>query len=510
MTLTFGRSNRANLYPICRGIWLFAVMASKTIFRVESHLAQTVVYQTALDALYSMAKVQRDELRALMTPDMNDPNWIPPDFWDVSDNVQFFRHIYDQRFGNESGMVTGYWGTMVQMADYEKDALLAAPLKAAQDRLERKQLSVDILQSKLNHAHLDNVSWTSVLCPLIDFAPDLHHLKDDFEAQTNELLKIHQIPETRETKIIPFASNSANEMTPAGMLQAIEDHFTQRGINRRTHKGRIYIHSGDGKTFDMYIKLLKYMSTHEDDLQALRCILPMLEAWHTKWTDLSRTIRASLGKDAPESDPSTLKAFACETNCKMPTDPHKVDFYEGKHLLELAFNAHILLLWECVLHLSQTSSTLSLIMRATGRDILETSDLVQFFADKSKANDLPSLSSLEEKARKLAARHTTTKAWERVMHPVPGYETSIPRGSEWTSEPGSTDSNKNAGSDDESDEVSEYSMEERTETHDTTLANAILFLRNTIWWREFDAAVRKGDTGRMYEIMKVGECKYCA
>lgn len=335
---------------MCRGIWLFAVMAPKTIFRVESRLAQTVVYQTVMDALYSMAKGQREELRALMrtnSGDPDDPNWQPPtDFWDVSDNVQFFRHVYDQRFGNESGMVTGYWGTMVQMADYETDALLAAPLIAAQNHMERKQLSVDILQSKINHTHLDNVSWTAVLRPLLEFDPNLSYLKTSFEARSTELLRVHQIPESRETKILPFSSNNANEMTPAGMKQAIADHFLQRGIDRDTHKGRIYIHSGDGKTFDMYLKLQKYLSTHENDIEALRCLLPMLETWHTKWTDLSRTIRASLGKDAPDSDPSTLKAFARETNCKVPTDPHKIDFYEGKHLLELAFNAHILVLWE--------------------------------------------------------------------------------------------------------------------------------------------------------------------
>lgn len=115
--------------------------------------------------------------------------------------------------------------------------------------------------------------------------------------------------------------------------------------------------------------------------------------------------------------------------------------------------------------------------------------------------DLPTLSFLEEKARTLARRHTTTKAWDRVMHPIHGHETSIPHGTEWPTEPIPT--NDNGGNDEQSDEVSEYSTEERTETQDTTLANSILFLRNAIWWFEFDAAIRKGDTGRMYEIMKV-------
>ncbi|KAF8810192.1 hypothetical protein BYT27DRAFT_7011859, partial [Phlegmacium glaucopus] len=38
---------------------------------------------------------------------------------------------------------------------------------------------------------------------------------------------------------------------------------------------------------------------------------------------------------------------------------------------------------------------------------------------------------------------------------------------------------------------------------DTTLANSILFIRNAIWWREVCTAVAEGDSGRVWEIMKV-------
>ncbi|KAF8235504.1 hypothetical protein L208DRAFT_1392366, partial [Tricholoma matsutake] len=42
MLMTFGCSDRANLYALCRGIWYFAVKAHHSIFRVESHMGQSV------------------------------------------------------------------------------------------------------------------------------------------------------------------------------------------------------------------------------------------------------------------------------------------------------------------------------------------------------------------------------------------------------------------------------------------------------------------------------------
>jgi hypothetical protein len=38
---------------------------------------------------------------------------------------------------------------------------------------------------------------------------------------------------------------------------------------------------------------------------------------------------------------------------------------------------------------------------------------------------------------------------------------------------------------------------------DVTLANGILFIRNATWWLEMCRAVAMGDTGRVWEILKV-------
>ena len=42
-----------------------------------------------------------------------------------------------------------------------------------------------------------------------------------------------------------------------------------------------------------------------------------------------------------------------------------------------------------------------------------------------------------------------------------------------------------------------------SEDGDLTLANATLFMRDGIWWREVCTAIALGDPGRVWEVMKV-------
>jgi hypothetical protein len=53
------------------------------------------------------------------------------------------------------------------------------------------------------------------------------------------------------------------------------------------------------------------------------------------------------------------------------------------------------------------------------------------------------------------------------------------------------------------DTLSDLSGNADSPDGDVTLANATLFIRNAIWWREMCKAVATGDTGRIWEILKV-------
>lgn len=165
-------------------------------------------------------------------------------------------------------------------------------------------------------------------------------------AELAKVLARTPIPPTRKSNITPLATNSADEMHIQGMKQGVLDFLsTQMGITAENLNNTISILSGDGKTYSMLLLLKKSLSPEEGDFESLRWIYPLLELWHTKWTDLSRVVRAHWGTT---DDPSSLAAIAEVSNCPTPSDLRKVDFFDGSHLVNLALDAHLLNCWESV------------------------------------------------------------------------------------------------------------------------------------------------------------------
>ena len=98
MALVFGRSNRANLYPICRGIWMFATKAANTNFRVDSRIGLCVAHSTVYESLKEMARQKGAELRNAVESGKR--------FIVVFDNVQAYMKQRDHRIGRESRKIT--------------------------------------------------------------------------------------------------------------------------------------------------------------------------------------------------------------------------------------------------------------------------------------------------------------------------------------------------------------------------------------------------------------------
>lgn len=243
-------------------------------------------------------------------------------------------------------MIKGFAGTAIELQDFDPAGLELRPLLERQAKMECTQLSVDVILDSINFDRLTNVAVGQFLQALVHFVPSLSHYQKNVDQFYSAHVEISPINPSRCTNIIPLATNSADEMTPQGLKRGITDFLqTQMGITEDTLKGRVVIVSGDGKTFDMTHRTKKYVSMHTGDYESWRFIIPLLELWHTKWTDLSRTIRASFGADYP-LDPSTLNRLASVAGILAPKDLKKVDFNTGSHLVDLALDAHLLVAWE--------------------------------------------------------------------------------------------------------------------------------------------------------------------
>lgn len=165
------------------------------------------------------------------------------------------------------------------------------------------------------------------------------------------------------------------------------------------------------------------------------------------------------------------------------------------------------------------------------RTVFNVSDLAGHFDQLAASRHLPSFDVLIGYARVLARRYGAGHAFECARHPglrpeedEPDSDVdSIPRGSQWVppvaadtvqelavdpSEvtPAQDDDiaiDVDVDLDEEMSVLSDGSLEGPDEAEDVTLGNAILFMRNAIWWREECLATAIGDTGRILEILKV-------
>ena len=97
--------------------------------------------------------------------------------------------------------------------------------------------------------------------------------------------------------------------------------------------------------YSMLLLLKKSLSLEKGDFESLWWIYPLLELWHTKWTDLSHAVYAHWGMT---DDTSSLAAIAEVSNCPTPSDLQKVDFFDGSHFVNLMLDAHLLNCWESV------------------------------------------------------------------------------------------------------------------------------------------------------------------
>ncbi|KAF8955673.1 hypothetical protein BDZ97DRAFT_1673396 [Flammula alnicola] len=439
MVMTNGRWIKANIYQMCRGIWLFASQAPASMYRVESHLGLCVSYKTVYDALREMGRGKRN-----------------------------------RRIGKENKMLTGLAATAVKMEDCDSQVFDLKLLIERQARQERRALTTEILLDSLDLTHLENCTVVQFLQVLISFVPELSIYKKNLEEYA-KILDRKPIPQSRLTETTPLSTNSANEMTVQGLREGILDFATtQMGIDEETLGNTASIWSGDGKTFNMLLLLKRMTAQEASDFHSFRWLIPLLELWHSKWTDLSRVVRTHWGTT---DDPGSLATIAAIGECPKPSDMRKVDFFDGAHLVNLALDAQLLNCWE--LH-------------------FQTDDLQKHIKDMPEATR-PSFEDLVKAANQLTRQHATLQAYYHALRPEDNGPNQPPIGSAWSSRYDIC-SDDDIEMNDPNDGDLDLPAPSASTDADITLANASLFIRNATLWREVCKAVADGDAGRVWEV----------
>lgn len=91
--------------------------------------------------------------------------------------------------------------------------------------------------------------------------------------------------------------------------------------------------------------LKKYLQNHvESPFQSFELMQPILQIWHTSWTDLSAVFETHWG-DNLNDDPGTLGNSAKKIGRSPPSNLKKVDYYPSAQLLNLVHDTRMLDCW---------------------------------------------------------------------------------------------------------------------------------------------------------------------
>ncbi|KAF8884726.1 hypothetical protein CPB84DRAFT_1816928 [Gymnopilus junonius] len=222
-----------------------------------------------------------------------------------------------------------------------------------------------------------------------------------------------------------------------GMAHAIRDFDEQMGI--------------DAEAPD---KLLfwQYLCSIPDNHDSFCNCIATPEIWHTKAMMLNSIVANHYGP-ATSKDPSSLSRCSGAVNFKCPANLSSCNFYP----------------------------TLPCRMYFDAR-----SDLLSYFTDLVKQNELPTVETLIKKAETLVSHYATQDVYEQALSLAES--TNAPAPMKITLESGSYVCTASSVDTDQGGSGPQHAGEE---------------VPNFSWWTELAYAVPEGDIGRVFEIMKI-------
>jgi len=263
----------------------------------------------------------------------------------VYDNVQNYHIQRDQAIGRENHLNIGLAAIYYEV-DVDDIGISLFDLDRKRrmiEKGERAKLSVAKLQDMIDQRHIENVCILQWMHTLVQRIPQLQHLKPDIGILYQTRVAKQRLP-VKAAKVHPLASSSRNETVFTDLKDALTDFFAQTGQTPQDFKRRLFPVGGDGLTYEKMLQLKEYLQFHENEQESFEVLQPMLEWWHTEWTNLSRIFESHWGPSFSH-DPSTLGNSAEKNGRKKPVDLKKVDYYASVELAYLVLDIRILDCW---------------------------------------------------------------------------------------------------------------------------------------------------------------------
>jgi hypothetical protein len=297
-------------------------------------------YSTIYQALKGLSA---NESELAMAHGQNPTKWGTIQF----DNVQNYLRQRDARIGRENKMNVGVAALYVELEDVD---ITGSDLDDKRQRLaENRQADVTLEQliGMIDQKHLEDVCVLQWLQVLMHYIPELANLKDHVSMLFRT--RVAKIPLSHRAAVVhPLATSGKNEQITVELKDALVDFLKQIGQTSDDYIRRLILIGGDGLSFEKLNQLKMYLQFHTDPFKSFETVQPVLAAWHTEWTDLSRIFETHW--DSTNSlDPSTLGHSAAQIDRTAPPNLKKVDYYPSAELLYLVLDVRMLDCWRSAL-----------------------------------------------------------------------------------------------------------------------------------------------------------------
>ena len=339
-TLNFSRSSHANLLPLATALLYIGSSASYDLFRYHARMGNMPMYSTVLRAM----RILSEHEAAITLAHGQDPNSIGVI---RLDNVQNYLLQCRPGIGRESKLNIGLAATYYEVEDVDPAVFDLEDKRHRLAEKKRKDLTVNQLLGFVDSQHIESVCVLQWINTLIQHIPQLSHLKPHISMLYRTRCAKEKLP-AKPTKAHPLASSSRNETITTDLKEALLDFLEQTGHTNEGFKNRLFPIGGDGLTFEKILSIKEFLQLHDNEFDRLEILDPLLEWWHTLWTDLSRLYGCHWGADLSH-DPSSLGHSAAKIGRKKPSNLKKVDYYQHSQLAYLVLDVRILDCWRFIL-----------------------------------------------------------------------------------------------------------------------------------------------------------------
>jgi len=323
------------------GLFNIASNASHDKFRYDSRVGNTPAYTTMLSALYGLSKQA-----AQHTLDVcRDPGrW----FWIVMDNVQNYHRRRSPRLGVQNEMNIGMAGTAYLAPESAEDPSVFDYEDKEQRRAQcqRDQLTTGQLLKHVDFSHERKVFVAQWLWILGTWVPSLSYLRAHGNSMLRTEAQIQRVPD-KPTEVFPLPTTSGRETELPELLASILDLLKSAGQTARSYLKRMLAIGGDGLTFELLLKLQQHRQFHSSPFDSLRILNPVLQWWHTLWTNDARVLDRHLVSYS-SLDPSTIGHSASKIGRKVAKDQGKYNYHQASEILYFVTDAHALDCWRYI------------------------------------------------------------------------------------------------------------------------------------------------------------------